>query len=87
MAITENSPSGEKEFEYLSQGYRDAISICQRLALLDTIYLKEKPFILLDDPFVNLDEEKRQALSNIVQEYSQNYQTIYLHCHERNGVE
>jgi DNA repair exonuclease SbcCD ATPase subunit len=87
MAITENSPSGEKEFEYLSQGYRDAISICQRFALLDTIYLKEKPFVLLDDPFVNLDEEKRKVLSGIVKDFSKTYQTIYLHCHERNGVE
>ncbi len=87
MAVTESSPSGEKEFEFLSQGYRDAISICQRFALLDTIYLKEKPFVLLDDPFVNLDEEKRKVLSGIVKDFSKTYQTIYLHCHERNGVE
>ena len=86
MKVTESSQSGEKEFEFLSQGYRDAISICQRLALLDTIYLNEKPFILLDDPLVNLDEDKVNVMTKILKDFSENYQTIYLYCHERNEI-
>ncbi len=86
MNVTENTQSGQKEFEYLSQGYRDAISVCQRFALLDTIYKKEKPFILLDDPFVNLDENKKVLLSQEVKSLSKAYQTIYLHCHSSNKI-
>lgn len=46
------------ETKWLSAGYQDLLGICMRLALVDAMYPKEKPFLVLDDPFVNLDEEK-----------------------------
>ena len=65
----------------LSTGYQDLIGVCMRMALVDAMYKDEKPFIIFDDPFVNLDEDKIkggvEALKNIACEY----QMIYFTCH------
>lgn len=72
----------KKEIEYLSTGYKDIIGICMRLALIEALFEKEKPFIILDDPFVNLDEEKIEKAKQIVQELSKTHQVIYFICHK-----
>ena len=81
-----SSANGNKEYEYLSQGYKDIVSICQRIALLDDVYKEEKPFILLDDPFVNLDDKKMEIMKKLITKLSQKYQIIYLHCHSRCSI-
>jgi len=70
-----------RELAYLSKGYKGAIDVCLRFALIDTLFDKQKPFVLLDDPFVNLDEEKLNKALNMLNELSKNYQIIYLTCH------
>ena len=50
-----------RETKWLSAGYQDLLGICMRLALADAMYQGEKPFLVLDDPFVNLDDEKAQG--------------------------
>ena len=72
----------KKEIDYLSTGYRDLIGICMRLALIEALFENENPFIILDDPFVNLDEEKIEKAKRVVQELSKKYQVIYFVCHE-----
>lgn len=72
----------KKEIEYLSTGYRNIIGICMRLALIEALFEKENPFIILDDPFVNLDEEKIEKAKQIVQELSKTHQVIYFICHK-----
>lgn len=52
-----------------SSGYCDMIDFCMRLALVDTLFEKEQPFLILDDPFVNLDAarlEKALELLNVM---------------------
>lgn len=65
----------------LSAGYQDLIGVCMRLALVDAMYQEEKPFLMLDDPFVNLDEEKVAAGNKLLLEASNDYQVIYFTCH------
>ena len=72
----------KKEIDYLSYGYKDLIGICMRFALIEALFENEKPFIILDDPFVNLDKEKIQKAKGIVKELSKKYQVIYFVCHE-----
>ena len=47
-----------RDMGYFSRGYQDMTGLCMRLAFADAMYREEKPFLILDDPFVNLDEEK-----------------------------
>ncbi|HEY8444094.1 MAG TPA: hypothetical protein VIL24_04795 [Clostridia bacterium] len=74
--------SGEKkELDYFSEGYKDIVGLCTRLALVDVMFEREKPFIILDDPFVNLDDENLERAKNIINEIAKTYQVIYLICH------
>lgn len=68
--------------ESLSQGWRDAVQFCVRLSLADALYAEgEKPPIILDDPFVNLDERRLEAAKRLLVALSGKYQILYLVCH------
>lgn len=73
---------GEKSTEYYSKGYQNLFEICKRFALTDVLFTGEKPFIILDDPFYNLDDEKLLAALKLVKDLSKEYQILYLICHE-----
>lgn len=70
-----------RDSRLMSAGYQDLVGICMRLALVDAMYQEEKPFLVLDDPFVNLDEEKTKRGMELLQNVSGDYQTIYFTCH------
>ena len=62
---------------------RDAIRFCVRLSLTEELAKEsEVPFLLLDDPFVNLDEEHLEAARGLLQSLSEQYQIIHMVCHE-----
>ena len=68
--------------ESLSQGWRDAVQFCVRLSLAEALYAEgEKPPIILDDPFVNLDERRLTAAKRLLVSLSDKYQILYLVCH------
>ncbi len=69
--------------ESFSRGWRDAVEFCVRLSLTDALYAEgEQPFLLLDDPFVNLDEQHLTAAKRLLDQLSNRYQVIYLVCHQ-----
>ena len=72
----------QKEAKYFSAGYKDLIYICMRLSLIKALFKEEKPFVVLDDPFVNLDEEKTAKALEIVREIAKDYQIIYFVCNK-----
>lgn len=74
-----------KELGYLSTGLRDLVGLCMRFALVDALFEKEAPTLVLDDPFVNLDKEKLSRARAFLKEAGENYQILYLVCHESRG--
>ena len=72
---------GVKEDKFLSHGKRDLITVCKRFALIENIFSKQSPFVILDDPFVNLDEKALKNMLSLVSEFAKKYQIIYLVCH------
>ena len=70
----------------LSAGYRDLVDVCMRLALVDAMYREEKPFLILDDPFVNLDGGKLAHGKALMDALGREYQTIYFTCHESRNL-
>ena len=74
------------DMKHLSHGYRDLVSFCMRIALVDAMYENEKPMLLLDDPFVNLDEEKIEKAKVLVNKLAERYQILYMSCHESRKI-
>ncbi len=72
-----------RTLESFSQGWRDAVDFCIRLSLAGALYAEgEKPFLLLDDPFVNLDDTRLEAAKNMLEKLSEEYQIFYFVCHK-----
>ena len=77
-----NENGSNKKIDFLSTGYKDLIYICMRLSLIESLFEDEKPFIILDDPFVNLDEEKIENAMKLIKTKAKEYQIVYFVCHE-----
>ena len=73
---------GVKSTDYYSKGYQNLFEICKRFALTDVLFKKEKPFIILDDPFYNLDDKKIEQAKKLINSLSEEYQIIYFVCHQ-----
>jgi len=58
------------------------VGLCRRMAMVDAMYGKEKPFLILDDPFVNLDESRLEGAKEFLNRLAETYQIIYFSCHE-----
>ena len=72
-----------RPMESFSRGWRDAVEFCTRLSLTDALYKdSEKPFLLLDDPFVNLDDERLPAARALLESLAADYQILYFVCHK-----
>lgn len=82
MKVSVNAGGAERETEFFSKGYRNLFEICKRFALTDILFTAEKPFIVLDDPFYNLDDEKLKESISLIKKLSEEYQILYLVCHE-----
>ncbi len=80
VSIEENG--GAKQPEYYSKGEQNLFEICKRFALTDVLFTGEKPFIILDDPFYNLDDEKLKVSLELIKKLSNEYQILYFVCHE-----
>lgn len=69
-----------REIGFFSAGIVDCVLICMRLALTDALFGGEKPFVILDDPFVNLDDEHTRRALAMLAKIAQTRQVIYLVC-------
>lgn len=85
FTMTKIETGAQRDPSDLSLGLRDVTDFCLRLALIEAMYGKEKPFIVLDDPFINMDNANLEAAKKLVKKVSEEYQIIYFTCHESRG--
>ena len=69
-----------REVGSFSAGTIDCIMLCMRLSLVDALFGDEKPFLILDDPFVNLDDEHTKRALEMLDKIAQDHQVVYLVC-------
>ncbi len=80
--ITSGGSNGVHIYESFSRGYKDLMDVCLHIALADALFRDEKTFIILDDPFANLDERKLKKALDMLERLSRERQIIYFICHD-----
>lgn len=78
--VTYEEQGKQRELTTLSAGYRDLTGVCLRMALVDAMYPEEKPAVIMDDPFTNLDDGKMAAGKEFLEEIGREYQILYFTC-------
>lgn len=76
----------ERSEKHLSAGQRSICALCFRLALIKNMYADGLPFLILDDPFVHLDETHMSRVRGLLKELSKDFQILYFTCHESRSV-
>ena len=66
--------------DYYSEGLKELVGFCIRLALFEVLFEEEKPPLILDDPFVNLDDTKTEKGKMLVRLLAEKYQVVYFTC-------
>lgn len=69
-----------RELEYYSTGLKELIGLCTRVALVDAVFKKETPVLIMDDPLTDLDDYKTAKAKAWIKSLSARYQIIYLTC-------
>lgn len=75
-----------RETGWYSQGIRDLIELCSRLAIIEDLFQDEPPFLILDDPFVNMDDSSMEHLSHIMRKLADKWQILYFTCHSSRNI-
>ncbi len=75
-----------RETEYYSRGMREMIELCARLSLIDVMFEEESPFLVLDDPFSNLDDSNFALVASLIRAVAEKYQIIYTYCHSSRKI-
>lgn len=81
LAVKADENGVKRDIGYYSKGMRETLELCTRLALIDALFEKEQPFVVLDDPFVNLDEKSLMGAKKVLMKLAEQYQLIYFTCH------
>ena len=80
LGVSVNYHGSYKELSYFSAGYNDMFDLCMRMALVDALFEGERPFVIMDDPFVNLDDEHTKEALEFLMAVSKDKQVVYLVC-------
>lgn len=80
LALSAEREGERRTAEVLSRGEQDLAAFCARLSLIDAIFEKETPVLILDDPFVNLDDKHYARAFALLEKLSARFQILYTVC-------
>ena len=83
ISLQENGQT--KPLSAFSRGIKEITLLCFRVALAELIYGKDIPLLIVDDAFVNFDEQNFERATTLLKQLSQKTQVIYFTCHDRTG--
>ncbi len=78
--VSYSQAGATRPLESLSAGYADLVVVCMRMALCDALYTKERPFIIMDDPFTNVDDELMPRSFQLLEKLCVDRQVLYFTC-------
>ena len=80
FGVSKMDSGATRSIDAYSRGTRDLYNIAARLALVDSLYEGEKPFVVLDDPFCSFDDRKTKAALELLKSFAKERQIIYFTC-------
>ncbi len=86
FTLTKYEGASARRTESYSKGTRELYSLALRLALTDALYEDDAPFIILDDPFMSLDDTALEGARTVLKELSRTKQIIYFTCSESRRI-
>jgi len=86
FSVTAMIHGESREYAHFSRGQRDIFDICTRFALCDALFEHERPFLVLDDPFTNLDDQNLRHALQLLEKLAQDRQILYFVCHSSRAV-
>ena len=75
-----------RELAYFSAGQTDLVMLCMRFALVDALFQDQEVFVILDDPFVNLDDTHTAQAAALLRTLASRRQILYLTCHTSRSI-
>ena len=84
--VTIDEAGLQRDTGLFSTGIKDMIGVALRISLADAMYPDELPMLIMDDPFVNLDDRKLDNTKAFMKEVSSKYQVLYFTCSESRQI-
>jgi DNA repair protein SbcC/Rad50 len=69
------------ETDLLSTGTLDVLGLALRLSMANYFLKQQEAFLVMDDPFVDMDPGRQSNAANLLKEYSNTKQLIVFTCH------
>lgn len=82
FSLTRAERGAARTLESYSRGTRDLYALALRLALIDSLYRNESPVIMLDDPFISMDDGRISHGMTLLTELARERQILYFTCAE-----
>ncbi len=70
-----------------SSGLRDIMEFCIRLSLIEALFTDKTVFVIMDDPFVNLDDANTSLALSVLEKISAEIQIVYMTCSKSRAPE
>ena len=68
------------DYEKLSEGTKETVSLAFRLAVLDHLFPDGGGVVIFDDPFTDMDDERTATACRLLKECATRHQVIFLTC-------
>ena len=83
ISVSKDIKGHLRSTDFFSKGQQDKVGICMRMGLVEAMFTGEKPFLVFDDPFTNLDDKALEKAMNLMKKISGEYQLVYFTCSEQ----
>ena len=84
--VTRLDCGASRSIDAYSRGTRELYNIAARMAVCDSLYTDELPFLIFDDPFVALDDGRVKRALELLLRISEKRQVIYLTCSRARAI-
>lgn len=73
------------DYSKLSEGTKETVSLAFRLAVLNHLFPNGGGIAVFDDPFANMDAERTEQSVELIKDFANRHQVIFLTCKEEYG--